>query len=76
MSPAGFRGKLPTLQPNGDDACPMTTLYWHFLDRHEDCLMKTPRTLLMARNIGRLDATQRETLRTRAAYVLANLDDL
>ena len=63
-------------QRTGGDACPMTTLYWHFLDRHEDSLMKNPRTSLMARNIGRLDATQRESLRTRAAYVLANLDDL
>jgi deoxyribodipyrimidine photolyase-related protein len=63
-------------QRTGDDACPMTTLYWHFLDRHEDSLMKNPRTSLMARNIGRLDAAQRESLRTRAAYVLANLDDL
>lgn len=63
-------------QRTGDDACPMTTLYWHFLDRHEDSLMKNPRTSLMARNIGRLDAAQRESLRSRAAYVLANLDDL
>jgi deoxyribodipyrimidine photolyase-related protein len=53
----------------------MTTLYWHFLDRHEDSLMKNPRTSLMARNIGRLDPSQRES-GARAAYVLANLDDL
>lgn len=60
----------------GENACPMTTLYWNFLDRHEKRLMNHPRTVLMARNIGRLDARERESIRQQAAYVLAHLDDL
>jgi deoxyribodipyrimidine photolyase-related protein len=63
-------------QKTGDTACPMTTLYWNFLDRHEDSLMKNPRTVLMARNIGRLSGEERESIRRQAAYTLSNLDDL
>ena len=63
-------------QRSGEDACPMTTLYWHFLDKHHDELAANPRTALMARNIARLDSGARESIRRRAAYVLEKLDDL
>ncbi len=59
-----------------EDACPMTTLYWHFLIRHEQALSASPRTALMARNAARLAPAERESIARRAAYVLGKLDDL
>jgi deoxyribodipyrimidine photolyase-like uncharacterized protein len=56
----------------------MTTLYWHFLDRHEDSLMKNPRTVADgAQHRAGLDMLKSANPSAeRAAYVLANLDDL
>ncbi len=63
-------------QRTGDDACPVTTLYWNFLDKHEATLMRNPRTALMAKNIGRLEPAERASIREKAAYVLGHLDTL
>jgi deoxyribodipyrimidine photolyase-related protein len=63
-------------QRTGDAACPVTTLYWNFLDKHEAALARNPRTSLMAKNIGRLDVAERTSIRARAAYILDNLDGL
>jgi deoxyribodipyrimidine photolyase-related protein len=60
----------------GRSLCPYTTLYWNFLDRHEAALRANPRTALMARNLARLDAVQRERIRVDAQRVLKNLDTL
>jgi deoxyribodipyrimidine photolyase-related protein len=60
----------------GPKACPVTTLYWAFLDRHEKTLVSNPRTMLMARNIQRLEATERQAIRDHAARTLESLDTL
>ena len=57
----------------GEDACPYTTLYWDFLDRHKDALAGNHR---MARQLAA--ARQRPDLveiRARAAEVLDALDE-
>ena len=57
----------------GEDACPYTTLYWDFLDRHQDALAGNHR---MARQLAA--ARQRPDLveiRARAAEVLDALDE-
>ena len=63
-------------QNTGDKACPMTTLYWSFLDRHEAVLSKNPRTALMAKNITRLDKDARSALQQQALTTLERLDEL
>jgi deoxyribodipyrimidine photolyase-related protein len=51
---------------SGDDACPITALYWHFLDKHENELASHPRTALMVRNLQRLDQTERKNIRQQS----------
>lgn len=60
----------------GIAACPMTTLYWNFLDKHEGSLSSNPRTALMVKNLQRMDGPQREQVRARASEMLGNLDAL
>jgi deoxyribodipyrimidine photolyase-related protein len=50
----------------GERACPYTTLYWAFLDRHEAELAASPRTALMVKNLQRLSAEERQALREAA----------
>ena len=60
----------------GPRACPMTTLYWGFLDAHEAELAGNPRTALMARNVSRLSADERAAIRDWADRLLGDLDRL
>ncbi len=68
--------KYDPAQKTGDSACPVTTLYWSFLDRHEEALSKNPRTSLMAKNITRLDKAARTELQQKALITLQSLDEL
>ena len=57
----------------GPQACPFNTLYWYFLDRHEPQLARNPRTVLMARNVSRLSAAERDAIRASARNILETL---
>ena len=52
----------------GDNACPFTTLYWDFLDRHYQKLKQNPRLTFQIRNLEkkRQDARLMDSLRARA----------
>ncbi|MFN9806901.1 MAG: cryptochrome/photolyase family protein, partial [Betaproteobacteria bacterium] len=63
-------------QRSGERACPLTVLYWNFLDTHEQTLVANPRTVLMARNIARLSGEERAAIRASAQALLENLDTL
>ena len=57
----------------GDNACPFTTLYWDFLDRHGERFARNPR---MARQVASArKLADMDLVRTRADEVLARLDD-
>jgi len=60
----------------GPKACPMTTLYWNFLDQHEQIFASNPRTALMVKNLQRMSTEERLAVKARAAQMLANLDEL
>lgn len=60
----------------GPDACPMTTLYWNFLDQHEATFGSNPRTALMVKNLQRMTPALRTQVRERAGEMLADLDSL
>ena len=56
----------------GDDACPFTTLYWDFLDRHKDAFKKNHRMFQQMSGLNRL--SDLPDVRIRAAEVLRGLD--
>jgi len=56
----------------GEDACPFTTLYWDFLDRHKDEFAKNFRMSKQVNGLARL--TDLVELRVRAKQVLNGLD--
>ena len=49
----------------GAKACPMTTLYWNFLDQHEAAFADNPRTALMVKNLQRMTPELRSEVRAR-----------
>ena len=57
-------------QKTGPGACPLTTLYWNFLDRHEKKFAAEPRTALMVKNLQRLSAEERTAIREWAGKTL------
>ncbi len=63
-------------QRTSDDACPYTTLYWHFIARHEKTLAANPRTALMAKNLQKLSDEERAGIAKRAAQRLKHLESL
>ena len=56
----------------GDDACPFTTLYWDFLDRHRDEFVKNHRMSQQVHGLNRL--SDLDQVRERASEVLAGLE--
>ena len=60
----------------GSNACPMTTLYWNFLDKHEETFGGNPRTALMVKNLQRMTPELRTGIRERATEMLADLNAL
>lgn len=60
-------------QKTGPDACPFTTLYWDFLDRHAARFAAHPRLKMQVRNLDRLDDTERAAIREDANALRARL---
>ena len=56
---------------SGEDACPFTTLYWDFLDRHKDEFIKNHRMSQQVNGLKRL--TDLPELRIRAKQVVDGL---
>jgi deoxyribodipyrimidine photolyase-related protein len=50
----------------GETACPFTTLYWDFLNRHVDVLAKNPRMLMQLKNLNRLSTQDRQAIAEQA----------
>ena len=59
----------------GDKACPFTTLYWDFLDRHEAQLGGNRRLQFQFRNLQRKSDAERSEIRQAAAALRTRLAD-
>jgi len=55
-------------------ACPFTTLYWDFVDRHAELFRANPRMATIVAAWRRRDEAARSTIRARAAEVRAMAD--
>jgi deoxyribodipyrimidine photolyase-related protein len=60
----------------GPNACPITTLYWRFLDIHEDEFANDPRTALMVKNLQRLSREERAEIVRYGDELLETVDSL
>ena len=60
----------------GEDACPITTLYWNFLIKHQAELEKNPRTRLMTANLNKIDASEQKKIEQHAHKLLNNLENI
>jgi deoxyribodipyrimidine photolyase-related protein len=58
----------------GEGACPFTTLYWDFLQRHAAKFASHPRTALQWRNLGRKDPRELREVRLQAERIRAGDD--
>ena len=53
-------------ESTGEDACPFTTLYWDFLDRHRERLAGNQRLGMQMRNLARLSEEKLAKIRKGA----------
>jgi deoxyribodipyrimidine photolyase-related protein len=53
----------------GEDACPITTLYWDFLARHRDRFRDNHRMVMQLKNIDRKDPVELTQIRERATQI-------
>lgn len=58
----------------GPTACPMTTLYWDFLIRHEKSFSGNPRTALMVKHVGKMSDDDKAQIRQQADATRTGLD--
>lgn len=59
-----------------EDACPLNSLYWHFLNRHESLLSSNPRMGLMYKQWQKKSPEQQQALLKRADWCLDNIENL
>jgi deoxyribodipyrimidine photolyase-related protein len=57
----------------GDDACPYTTLYWDFIDRHKETFKKNHRMWQQVSGLERL--SDLDAVKHRAQEVLVMLEN-
>lgn len=60
----------------GEQACPMTTLYWNFLIKHRDAFNQNPRTRLMTANLSKISIEDQANIQDHAKILLSDLDAL
>ena len=63
-------------QKTGLDACPVTVLYWNFLDKHEAAFAGNPRTSLMIKNLEKIPVDTRKEIAKHAREILESIDEL
>jgi len=61
---------------HGPQACPVTVLYWDFLQRHEAALAANPRTALMVKHVQNMAPEERAAIAASAQTLREGLDAL
>ena len=60
-------------ESTGETACPFTTLYWDYLNKHADSLAKNPRMLMQLKNLNKLSNEVRLSITQQAIKHRATL---
>jgi len=55
----------------GENACPMTTMYWHFLDRHRESFQSNRRMTFQLKNLEKKSAGELQLIREQANAILS-----
>lgn len=58
----------------GENACPFNSLYWHFIDQHQDKLKKNPRLHYTYLSWDKMNEEKKKTIRARGKQILNALD--
>lgn len=69
MSDYCGRCRFNPKQASGEQACPVTVLYWDFLARHQDSFRKNQRMAMQLRNLDRKDAGDLFEIRRNADQI-------
>lgn len=59
-----------------EDACPFNSLYWHFIDRHQQSFRNNPRMGMIYRNWEKQDPQKKAATLARAEALLSDPDNL
>ena len=57
---------------SGDKACPMTTLYWHFIYRHQDWLQEHPRLAMQVKHWHNKSSEEQAEILQKAEQIFQN----
>lgn len=60
----------------GDKACPFNSLYWHFIDQHQESLSQNPRMRMIVRQWQQRATSDQQSLLEQAGKYLAQINDL
>ncbi len=60
----------------GENACPFNSLYWNFIDRHEEEFAKNQRMSMMVASWRKRKPEDKEALLKQAEYYLENIESL
>lgn len=60
-------------QASGNKACPFTTLYWSFIDRHQDWLSNNPRLGMQLKNWYNKGEQEQQQIRQRSEWLRQHL---
>ena len=63
-------------EKTADDACPLNSLYWHFMVRHREQFGSNPRQAMVYRNWDKQPENQQAAILAKAECLLSQLDDL
>ena len=58
----------------GEDACPFSTLYWDFLDRHREPFGAIRRMQMPLKTLERMDPDELEEIRARGRRLRADFE--
>jgi deoxyribodipyrimidine photolyase-related protein len=64
--------KFNPAEATGNDACPFTTLYWDYLNQHNNSLAKNPRMLMQLKNLNRLTDEKKSAIAEQAKTLRIN----